>query len=77
MDLRFVLRHRGVDTEGLDTPFQIRRPVATTQRQTFTQRRFINLDDANTGGFQIGDFVTKCQRNLLSDGFAGHIFARE
>ncbi|MOA35919.1 hypothetical protein D3C78_1574140 [compost metagenome] len=77
VDLRVVLCHRGVDTEGLHAPLQVSIPVTTAQRQAFAQGRFVNLDDADACGFEIRHFVTQRQRNLLSDGFPRHIFTRE
>ncbi len=77
VDLGVVLRHRGVDAERFHAPLQISIPVAAAQRQTFAQRRFVNLDDANARRFQIRHFITQCQGDLFGDGFTGHVFTRE
>ena len=77
VDLGIIPRHRGIDPEGFHAPLQISIPVATLERQSFTQRRLINLDDTDTGRLQIRHFVTQRQRNLFGDGFATDVFTRE
>lgn len=58
-------------------PGEIRVPVAALERQPFTQRRFVNLDDADARGFEIRHFITQRQRNLFGDSFARDILTRE
>ncbi len=77
VDLGVVFRHRGVKAEGVDRPLQVGGPVGLVQRQAFAQRRLVNLDNADAGRFEIRDLVAQRQRDLLRDGFARHVLARE
>jgi hypothetical protein len=42
-------------------------PIAPAQRQAFAQRRFVDLNDGNAGGLQIGDLIAQRQRDLATD----------
>ncbi|MNE66614.1 hypothetical protein D3C80_1621710 [compost metagenome] len=77
VDLSIILRHGGIQFERVHRPIQVGSPVGLTQRQTFTQCRFVNLDDANAGFFQIFHFITQRQGDLFGNHFTGHIFTRE
>ncbi len=64
VDLRLVAHAAGTQTERLDRPVQIVLPLRATQRQALAERRLVDLDDADAGGFQIADLVTDRQRQL-------------
>ena len=77
VDLRVVFRHRGIDTESFHPPCQIRIPVATLQRQAFPQGRFVDLDDTDTGGFQIRHFIAQREGYLFRNRFTADVLTRE
>ena len=77
MDLGIVTHDGGIKTERFHAPLQISLPVGTAQRQPFTQRGFIDLNNANARGFQVCHFVTQRKSNLFGDGFTADVFARE
>ena len=64
VDLGFIRHTVGADAEGEDGPIQIGLPLVFFQRQAFTQRRFVNLDDAKTGFFEVEHFVADSERDL-------------
>ena len=77
MNLRIVADTGRSDTESTTCPIQISLPVLAAQRQTFTQSRFINLDNADTGFFKIGHFITNRQSDLVGDNRSRFIVADE
>src|SRR5579875_2725097 len=52
VNLRFVLDTAGRQFKRLDGPIQIGWPVRATQRQSFTQSRFVYLNNPYTSGFE-------------------------
>ena len=64
VDLGFIRHAVGADSESEDGPVQISLPLVFFQRQAFTQRRFVNLDDAETGFFEVKHFVADGERDL-------------
>ncbi len=77
MDLGIVPRHRGIELKRLHRPIEIFPPFGLAQRQTFPQRRLIDLNDADARLFQIRHFVAQRQGDLPGDGFAADVLAGE
>ena len=46
---------------------KICRPVGSTQRQSFPERRLVNLDDGDAGRLQISHLIADRQRDLPAD----------
>src|SRR5437762_2344394 len=55
--LRPVFDAGGRKPKGLHRPLEILRPVRLPERQSFADRRFVDLDDRRTALFKVRDFV--------------------
>ncbi len=66
MDLGFIGRHASGDSETFDRPIQVLPPLGLAQGQAFAQRRFVDLDHADAGGFEIAHLIAQCQRDLAA-----------
>ena len=77
VDLGFVAHAVGGDAKAGDGPVQIRLPLAAAQGQPFAQCRFVDLDDADAGFFQIKHFGADGQRKLAAGVSAGLVVAYE
>src|SRR5262249_51015819 len=64
VDLRFVSDAGRTQPKSIDSPAQILRPFRSAQRKSFAKSGFVYLDDAETCGFEIGNFIADRQRNL-------------
>ena len=64
VDLCLVFHAVGADAEGVYRPVEVGLPLFFFQRQAFAQRRFVDLDDAEAGFFQIQHFVADGKRDL-------------
>ena len=77
VNLRGVLHAGCGQFKGVDRPFEIIRPRCPAQRQAFAQRRFINLNHADAGFFQIMRLVAQRKADLLAGDGTRLIVARE
>ena len=57
----------GREPEAFHRPVEIGFPIAPAQRQPFADRRLVDLDDADAGGFQVRDLVAQRERDLAAD----------
>ncbi len=64
MDLRFIANTGRGKAKRFDGPLEVGWPIASAQGQPFPQRRFIDLNDLDAGGFQIENFIADCQSDL-------------
>lgn len=65
VDLGGVRDAGGGQPESPYRPTQVLGLVGATQRQQFTQRRLVDLDDRDAGGLQIHGLVANRQRHLV------------
>ena len=78
VDLSLVLNNGGSDSEGFSGPLVVLGSFFTSsQWQTFSDGWFIDLDDLNTGGFQVSDFVSDSQSQLVGLGLLVDIVSWE
>src|SRR5216683_7608141 len=63
--------------EAFNRPVEIGFPIRLTERQTFTDRRLIDLDDPNSGLLQVYDFIAKCERDLAAGLLTRNVVADE
>lgn len=64
MDLRLGCRPGGREAKGHDRPCQVIRSGRFPQRQALSQSGLVNLDDADSCCFEIGDLVSYRQSEL-------------
>ncbi len=62
MDLCLGSHAGGGEQEALHAPVQVVRLVTLAQRQGLAKRRLVDLNDRDTGGFQIDHLVTQRER---------------
>ncbi len=64
VDLGAVHYRARAQTEGAHRPVEIGLVILFAQGQTFTDRRFVDLDDLDAGGFQVCHLVANGKANL-------------
>ena len=73
VNLGFVLNPTGGDAKAFHRPLQVGWPVRLTQRQPFANGRFVDLDDADAGLFQVQHLIAQCQCQLQARRFPADI----
>lgn len=77
VDLGRVLNTGSGESERVDSPGQVVLPVNLSQRQTFSDSGFVDLDGVDTSVLQVDDFVSKSQGQLLGLDFSRDIGSGE
>ena len=77
VDLRRVADDGRGDAEGARGPVQVGVPLAAAQRQAFADGRFVDLDDADAGRFQVLYLVADGQGQLQRRAGARLVVAHE
>ncbi len=68
----------GIDeSEGAQRPVKVGLPVGLPQRQQLSQGGLIDLDDADTGRFEVGGLVRERQGDLIGRFGQRHVIADE
>ena len=78
VNLRFRFYAAVHQTKCRDSPIKIIVfPVGFSQRKLFTQRRLVNLNNAYAVCFEVKDFFTNCESDLIRAFFKRNVLPRE